>query len=140
MSTPGLSFEIVRASTPVLGLRSDRTAIIALMERGPVETPVMVHSYDELVERFGGPLDGALGAIAAQGYFDNGGEQLLVTRFFPGEAGAETAAAALLAAGADRRRSFRANRTSPSARRSSRPRRSGCRSASTSAPPRRAGA
>lgn len=81
MSTPGLSFEIVRASAPSLGLRTDRTAIIALTQRGPVETPVLVHGHDELVERFGCAMDGTLGALAARGYFDNGGEELIVTRF-----------------------------------------------------------
>ena len=87
MALPGLSFEIVRTSAPV-GIRADRTAIIALTERGPAETPTVVGSFDEFTDRFGTALPGMLGALAAQGYYDNGGQQLIVTRFVPGEAAA----------------------------------------------------
>lgn len=83
MAVPGISFQIVSDSPPVLGVRSDRTALIALTQRGPEETPTLVHSYDEFVEVFGCAMDGALGAIAAKGYFDNGGAELIVTRFVP---------------------------------------------------------
>src|SRR5580693_6310251 len=86
MALPGLSFEIVRTSGPVLGIRSDQTAMIALTERGPAETPTLVHSIDEFTEQFGAPVPGMLGALAAQGYYDNGGEQLIVARFVPAEA------------------------------------------------------
>jgi hypothetical protein len=83
MALPGLSFEIVRSSGPVLGLRADRTALIALTERGPVETPVLVHGFDQFVEQFGSPVDGMLGPLLAKAYFDNGGEELVVCRFSP---------------------------------------------------------
>lgn len=81
MALPGLSFEIVRSDAPVVGLRSDRTAILAQTQRGRVERPVLVHSHDEFVREYGEPVDGMLGAIAAKAYFDNGGRDLLVCRF-----------------------------------------------------------
>lgn len=82
MALPGLSFEIVRAQpSPVL--RSDRTAVIGLTQRGPTETPVLVESYDEFVEQFGDPVDGMLTPLLAKSYFDNGGQDLVVTRFVP---------------------------------------------------------
>src|SRR5262245_23630307 len=84
MAVPGLSFEIVRPSG--LGLRTDTTAMIALTERGPRETPTLVHGWDDFVAQFGSLLDGTLGTLAAQGYFDNGGEELIVARFVPAEA------------------------------------------------------
>ncbi len=82
MALPGLSFEIVRAQ-PSPALRSDRTAVIGLTQRGLKETPVLVESYDEFVEQFGDPVDGMLTPLLAKSYFDNGGQDLVVTRFAP---------------------------------------------------------
>ncbi|MEZ4234444.1 MAG: phage tail sheath C-terminal domain-containing protein [Polyangiaceae bacterium] len=83
---PGIAFEIVKTAGPMLGIRSDRTAIVALCQRGPAEEPVLVHSLAQFTQRFGCPLDGTLGALAASGYFANGGEELIVSRFVPDEA------------------------------------------------------
>jgi uncharacterized protein len=85
MALPGLSFEVVRAAVPLLGIRADRTALIALLERGPVETPTLVSGGPEFSETFGGPVDGMLGPLAAGSYFDCGGEDLVVARFVPKE-------------------------------------------------------
>jgi hypothetical protein len=91
MALPGISFEIVRSAGPVLGIRTDRTALLMLAARGPVETPVLVHSYKEFVDVFGCQVDGMLGALAAKAYYQNGGEELVVGRFVPQEAEAATA-------------------------------------------------
>ncbi len=90
MALPGLSFEIVRSAGPVLGLRADRTALLTLAERGPPEIPVLVQSHDEFVERFGSPVDGMLGPLLTESYFENGGQQLVVARFVPGGAARAT--------------------------------------------------
>lgn len=86
MALPGLSFEVVRTPEPRVGLRSDRTALLALTERGPEEAPTEVHSYDHFVRVFGCRMLGALGPLAAKGYYDNGGQLLTVARFVPAEA------------------------------------------------------
>ena len=92
-----LSFEIVRAqSSPAL--RSDRTAVIGLTQRGLAEPPVLVESYDEFVEQFGDPVDGMRHAAWPSRLFDNGGQDLVVTRFVPEAASA--AAGSLPLAGA----------------------------------------
>lgn len=83
MALPGLSFEIVRSSGPVLGIRADRTAMLALTERGPEEVPTLVHSPNEFLDLFGTALDGMLGPLAAEAYFKNGGAELIVTRIVP---------------------------------------------------------
>lgn len=57
--------------------------MIALTERGPVEEATLVHSRDEFVQQFGGVVDGMLGPLAAQAYYDNGGQDLVVARFVP---------------------------------------------------------
>jgi hypothetical protein len=86
MALPGISFEIVDTGGPVLGIRSDRTAMIALSERGREAVPTLVRSPDEYLREFGCPVDGMLGPLAAALYFDNGGQHLIVTRFVPDEA------------------------------------------------------
>ncbi len=86
MALPGISFEIVRTAGPVLGVRTDRGGLLALTERGPEEQPTLVHGAAEFHEVFGGTLDGTLGAIAADAFFKNGGQELVVGRFVPCEA------------------------------------------------------
>lgn len=81
MALPGISFEIVRSNVPVIGIRSDRTALVAMTQRGRVEEPVLVHSRDEYIAEFGCQLPGTLGPLAAEAYFKNGGEELVVCRF-----------------------------------------------------------
>lgn len=95
---PGIAFEIVKTAGPMLGIRSDRTAIVAMCQRGPAETPVLVHSQPEFEARFGCPLVGTLGALSAEGYFKNGGEELIVSRFVPKEAKQATASLGVVGA------------------------------------------
>ena len=83
MALPGISFEVARAAPPPLGIRTDRVALIALTERGPVETPTLIAGPDPFVTTFGCPLPGTLGALAAHQAFENGAEELVVTRFVP---------------------------------------------------------
>lgn len=90
MALPGISFEVARVAPPPLGIRTDRVALIALTERGPVETPTLVAGPDAFVATFGCPLPGTLGALAAHQAFENGAEELVVTRFVP-TIGASTA-------------------------------------------------
>jgi len=98
MALPGISFEIVRSAGPVLGIRTDRTALLMLAARGPVETPVLVHSYNEFVDVFGCQVDGMLGALAAKAYYQNGGQELVVARFVPDEAQRASAQAPVVGA------------------------------------------
>jgi phage tail sheath protein FI len=83
MPLPGLSFEIVRSAEPQLGLRADRVAIAALTERGPAETPVLVHSREQYADVFGCPVPGTLGSVAATSLFDNGAAEIVVSRVVP---------------------------------------------------------
>ena len=85
MALPGIRFEVARPAPPPLGLRTDRVALIALTERGPVETPTLVAGPDTFVALFGCPLPGTLGALAAHQAFENGAQELVVTRFVPTE-------------------------------------------------------
>ena len=65
-------------------------AIIGPTVKGPVEIPVVVTSYSDYKNRFGGSLVSGsdtysyLTSIAAYNYFNNGGESLLVARVVTG--------------------------------------------------------
>lgn len=83
MTLPGMSFEIVRATGPTPVVRGDRIGLIALTERGPVETPTLVASPEEYELVFGCPIPGTLGGLAAKACFANGAEELVVTRVAP---------------------------------------------------------
>ena len=80
MPRPGLSFEVARSGQPVLGVRSDRGAMPALLQRGPVDRAVLVEGKAEFERVFGSPVLGMLGARAARAYFANGGVDLVVSR------------------------------------------------------------
>ena len=65
-------------------------AILGPTVKGPVETPTMVTSYSDFVNRFGDSFESSSQAhsfftsTAAYSYFNNGGEKLLVTRVVSG--------------------------------------------------------
>ena len=65
-------------------------AIIGPTVKGPVERPTLISSFSSFQAIFGGALQSAsaqytnLTSIAANQYFQNGGESLLVTRVVPG--------------------------------------------------------
>lgn len=98
MALPGISFESVNSAAPTLGVRSDRTALIALTGRGPKEIPTCVHSFAEFLARFGDVVPGMIGALAARGCFENGGTEVLVARFVPRLAQAATGSLTLVGA------------------------------------------
>jgi uncharacterized protein len=61
-------------------------AVVGPAVKGPINVPTLVTSYSDYINRFGGSFSSAsinyeyLTSIAANNYFQNGGETLLVTR------------------------------------------------------------
>ena len=78
-------------------------AIIGPTVKGPVEIPVVVTSYSDYKNRFGGALTSGsdtysyLTSIAAYNYFNNGGESLLVARVVSSSADYTPATSSLIA-------------------------------------------
>ena len=72
-------------------------AIIGPTAKGPIEQPTLVTSYSDYTSMFGDTILSAsntysyLTSIAAQSYFNYGGESLLVTRVVTGSYTAATA-------------------------------------------------
>lgn len=55
-------------------------AMVGITERGPVNVPTLVTSFDEYRDIFGGYIADSDLVLAAQGFFDNGGQFLYIVR------------------------------------------------------------
>jgi len=101
-SSPGVSLNEIDNSfispTPV----KVGAAVIGPTVKGPVEIPVVVTSYSDYKNRFGGALTSGsdtysyLTSIAAYNYFNNGGESLLVARVVSSSADYTSATSSLI--------------------------------------------
>jgi uncharacterized protein len=78
---PGVYYQTVDAgSPPVTPLRTDITAFVGIAERGPVDVPVPVESWQQFVSWFGGCVPTGYLAYAVRGFLENGGRRCWVVR------------------------------------------------------------
>ncbi len=78
---PGAYYQTVDAgSPPVTPLRTDIAAFVGIAERGPVDVPVPVESWQQLVSWFGGCTAVGFLAYAVRGFQENGGRRCWVVR------------------------------------------------------------
>jgi phage tail sheath protein FI len=78
---PGVYYQTVDAgSPPVTPLRTDITAFVGIAERGPVDVPVPVQSWQQFVSWFGGCTSVGYLAYAVRGFLENGGRRCWVVR------------------------------------------------------------
>jgi hypothetical protein len=61
-------------------LRTDVAGFVGMARRGPLHLPVPLASYRQFEAWFGGAFDGGYLALAARGFFDNGGRRLWAVR------------------------------------------------------------
>ncbi|HSF43594.1 MAG TPA: phage tail sheath C-terminal domain-containing protein [Thermoanaerobaculia bacterium] len=99
---PGVYVEEIDVGVrPIEGVSTSTAGMVGLTERGPVNVPLLVTSFGEYERLFGGYLDFALygdhGYLphAVEGFFQNGGKRLYVTRVVANQP-ANTAAYAAL--------------------------------------------
>lgn len=74
---------VVEEEPRVRGIPSLPTSVagaVGITERGPIGEAVLVNSFEEFQERFGGFTPDSDLALAAMGFFENGGSQLWVVR------------------------------------------------------------
>src|SRR3954452_10140213 len=79
---PGVYMEEVAAGpVPIEGVSTSTAGLVGLTERGPTATR-MVTSWLEFERWFGGaiPIAESVLPSAVQGFFDNGGQRLFVSR------------------------------------------------------------
>lgn len=77
---PGVSLTVVPRGSDTEPLRTDVAAFLGRTRRGPVETPVRVESWNDVVGAFGPPDGSSATPYALRGFFENGGRTAWVLR------------------------------------------------------------
>ncbi len=84
----------------IAGVETARLGMVCCTERGPVGESVLTTSYEEWTKVFGGYFTGGYGAIAAEAFYQNGGQFLNTVRVVhytnPATPSSKTSAAATL--------------------------------------------
>ena len=80
-AAPGVRYEAVDATGPrVTPLRTDIAAFVGIAERGPVDLPVPVESWQQFTSWFGGCTAAGYLAYVVRGFLENGGRRCWVVR------------------------------------------------------------
>ena len=91
---PGLYWETPAPAPAIDALRTDVAAFVGIAERGPLDQPTLIDSWQQFASRFGGFLANGLLACAVKAFFENGGRRCWVVRVAAPEATAAEPAGA----------------------------------------------
>ena len=78
--SPGVQTREIDFSYYVKHLSTSSAGMVGVAERGPINQPVLVTSWEQFVNKFGSYIQGGYLAYAARAFFDNGGSVLYVNR------------------------------------------------------------
>jgi len=78
--SPGVNIRETDFSYYVRQISTSACGMIGVAERGPINKPTLVTSWEQFIRRFGGYINAGYLAYAARAFFDNGGAQLWVNR------------------------------------------------------------
>ena len=78
--SPGVQTREIDFSYYVKHLSTSSAGMVGVTERGPINQPVLVTSWEQFVNRFGTYIQAGYLAYAARAFFDNGGSVLYVNR------------------------------------------------------------
>ncbi|MER8044696.1 phage tail sheath family protein [Streptomyces sp. NPDC094032] len=79
--TPGVYVEEVQSGArPIEGVGTAVAAFLGFAQNGPFHEPVLVTSWDQYTQQFGGFMEGAYLPHAVYGYFANGGGAAYIVR------------------------------------------------------------
>lgn len=79
--TPGVYFEKVDTNKgKISGIRTDIPGFVGITEKGPVNEPVRLESWNQFQSSFGGFIPQSYLAYAVNGFFENGGDTCYVVR------------------------------------------------------------
>src|SRR5256885_10385642 len=82
--TPGVYFETVDASRrEIRAIRTDIAAFVGISERGPLNLPVRVNSWEQFQSVFGNFIPNGYLAYTAKAFFENRGPKCLSPRRSP---------------------------------------------------------
>ncbi len=78
--SPGVMVRETDFSFYVKQISTSSAAMVGVAERGPINKPVLVTSWEQFINTFGGYIAAGYLAYAARAFFDNGGAVLWVNR------------------------------------------------------------
>lgn len=79
--TPGVYYETVDLdSSQIASVRTDIAAFIGIAERGSVQTPVPVTTFQQFQSTFGNFISQGYLAYSAKAFFENGGDRCYIVR------------------------------------------------------------
>ncbi len=78
--SPGVQTREIDFSYYVKHLSTSSAGMVGVAERGPINQPVLVTSWEQFVNKFGATIQAGYLAYAARAFFDNGGSVLYVNR------------------------------------------------------------
>lgn len=78
--SPGIYIRETDFSFYVKQISTSAAAMVGVTEKGPVNKPVLVTSWEQFINRFGAYINEGYLAYAARSFFDNGGSVLYVNR------------------------------------------------------------
>jgi hypothetical protein len=78
--SPGIYTRETDFSFYVKQISSSSAAMVGVAEKGPVNKPMLVTSWEQFINRFGAYINDGYLAYAARAFFDNGGSVLYVNR------------------------------------------------------------
>ena len=78
--SPGIYTRETDFSFYVKQISTSSAAMVGVAEKGPINKPVLVTSWEQFINRFGSYINEGYLAYAARAFFDNGGSVLYVNR------------------------------------------------------------
>lgn len=80
--SPGTYTKETDYSFSVKQISTASVAMVGISERGPINAPSLVSSWEQFINRYGGYVQAGYQAHTARVFFDNGGQTLYVNRVF----------------------------------------------------------
>jgi hypothetical protein len=77
---PNVTINEVNGDAPVVGIAEGIAVAIVDADRGEIDTPILVTSWDQYVAKLGYYKTGSYGSYDVKGFFENGGKALWVIR------------------------------------------------------------
>jgi phage tail sheath protein FI len=97
LTYPGVYIEELPSGVrPIIGVSTSTTAFVGRARKGPVDEPVVIHSFTDFDRLFGGLWAESRMSFAVSQYFDNGGREAVIVRVTRGVAAEAAAATATL--------------------------------------------
>jgi phage tail sheath protein FI len=83
LTYPGVYIEEIPSGVrTIVGVGTSIAAFVGRTKRGPVNEPIVINSYGDFEQRFGGLWKGSMLGYAVRDFYLNGGSQAVIVRLF----------------------------------------------------------